>query len=137
MYNVVLAVGDDEERAIDQAEFVSQLPEAEDQVVTHVVHTLHGEERDVPEAMRRADRVASVRRALEHLDEKGVSAKSQDISEPVADSIIDLADDLDADLIVVGGRKRSPAAKAVLGSVTQQVILNTNRPVTVAGTRTD
>lgn len=137
MYNVVVAVGDDEERAIDQAEFVSNLPESAEEVVAHVVHTLHGDEREVPEAMRRADRVASVRRALEYLEAKNVTAKAQDISEPVADSIIDLADDLDADLIVVGGRKRSPAAKAVLGSVTQQVILNTDRPVTVAGRRTD
>lgn len=137
MYNVVVAVGDDEERAVDQAEFVSNLPESAEEVVAHVVHTLHGEEREVPEAMRRADRVAAVRRALDYLEEKNVTAKAQDISEPVADSIIDLADDLDADLIVVGGRKRSPAAKAVLGSVTQQVILNTNRAVTVAGRRID
>lgn len=137
MYTVVVAVGDDEERAVDQAEFVSALPEASEEVVAHVVHTLHGEERDVPEAMRRADRVASVRRALDHLEERNVAAKAQDISEPVAESIIDLADDVDADLVVVGGRKRSPAAKAVLGSVTQQVILNTNRPVTVAGERID
>lgn len=137
MYNVVLAVGDDEDRALDQADFVASLPQAAEEVIAHVVHTLHGEERKAPESMRRADRVATVRRALDHFEQHNITAKAQDISEPVADSIIDLADDIDADLIVVGGRKRSPAAKAVLGSVTQQVILNTNRAVTVAGNRTD
>lgn len=137
MYTVVLAVGDDEDRAIDQADFVSQLPDAAETVVAHVVHTLHGEEREVPEAMRRADRVASVRRAMAYLEDHDVTVKAQDISSPVGEAIIDLADDLDADLIVMGGRKRSPTAKAVLGSVTQQVILNTDRPVTVAGTRRD
>lgn len=137
MYHVVLAVGDDEDRALDQAAFVAALPQAAEEVIAHVVHTLHGEEREAPEEMRRADRVVSVRRALEHLEQRNVTANAQDISEPIADSIIDLADELDADLIVVGGRKRSPTAKAVLGSVTQQVILNTNRAVTVAGNRTD
>jgi nucleotide-binding universal stress UspA family protein len=137
MYTVVLAVGDDEDRALDQADFVSRLPNAESEIDVHVVHTLHGEEREVPEAMRRADRVASVRRAMEYLEDRDVAITAQDISEPIAESIIDLADDLDADLIVMGGRKRSPTAKAVLGSVTQQVILNTNRAVTVAGQRVD
>lgn len=137
MYTVVLAVGNDEDRAIQQAEFVTNLPESAEAVTAHVVHTLQEAERDAPESMRRADRVISVRRALEHLEDHNVTATAQDISEPVAESIIDLADDKDADLIVVGGRKRSPAAKAVLGSVTQQVILNTNRPVTVTGDRID
>ena len=137
MYNVVVAVGDDEERALDQADFVARLPQAAEEVIAHVVHTLHGEEREAPQEMRRADRVASVRSVLEYLEQRNVTAKAQDISEPIADSIIDLADDLDADLVVVGGRKRSPTAKAVLGSVTQQVILNTDRAVTVAGKRRD
>ena len=46
-----------------------------------------------------------------------------------AEEIVSAADSLDARFVVVGGRKRSPAGKAVFGSVTQAVILNADRPV--------
>ena len=39
------------------------------------------------------------------------------------------AADVDADAICVSGRKRRPTGKAVFGSVTQDVILGTERPV--------
>jgi len=44
--------------------------------------------------------------------------------------IVELVEELDADLVVVGGRKRSPTGKAVFGSVAQEVLLNSPRPVT-------
>jgi nucleotide-binding universal stress UspA family protein len=50
-----------------------------------------------------------------------------------AQAIIDVADEADADLIVVGGRRRSLAGKALFGSVTQRVILNAGRSVLVTG----
>lgn len=50
------------------------------------------------------------------------------VGEPVAE-IVDLADELDASYVVVGGRRRTPVGKAVFGSVTQAVLLNADRPV--------
>ncbi len=44
--------------------------------------------------------------------------------------IVALAKELDADLVLVGGRNRSPAGKAVFGSTTQEVLLNAPCPVT-------
>ena len=46
------------------------------------------------------------------------------------EKIVELAKDLDADLVLVGGRKRSPAGKAVFGSTAQEVMLNAPCPVT-------
>ena len=48
------------------------------------------------------------------------------------EEIVAYADEMDASYIVVGGRRRSPAGKALFGSVTQSVLLDTDRPVLVA-----
>jgi len=43
--------------------------------------------------------------------------------------VLEYADEVDARYIVVGGRSRSPTGKALFGSVTQSILLNTERPV--------
>lgn len=50
------------------------------------------------------------------------------VGSPV-DSILEVADEIDARYLVIGGRKRSPAGKVVFGSVTQSVLLDAKRPV--------
>ena len=50
---------------------------------------------------------------------------------PVAESIIELSDELGVDEVVLCGRKRSPAGKALFGSVTQSVALESVVPVTI------
>lgn len=47
-----------------------------------------------------------------------------------AQEIIDEGERQDARHVVVGGKHRSPVGKAVLGSITQSVLLGTDRPVT-------
>ncbi len=44
--------------------------------------------------------------------------------------LVELADEIDADMIVLGGRGRSPAGKALFGSTTQEVLLGSPCPVT-------
>ena len=49
----------------------------------------------------------------------------------IADTLLGLVDNLDADLLVIGARQRSPVGKALLGSVAQAVILHASVPVLV------
>lgn len=48
---------------------------------------------------------------------------------PVAETIIDVAHELDAGYLVIGGRHRSPVGKALFGSVPQTVLMDAERPV--------
>lgn len=49
----------------------------------------------------------------------------------VADAILDHAERVQADLIVLGARKRTPVGKFLLGSTTQRVLLDSSAPVLV------
>ncbi|QIO24955.1 universal stress protein [Haloarcula sp. JP-L23] len=77
--------------------------------------------------------VEAVREAKEHLEDLGVDVELLESSGAPADEILVYAEEYDVDQICVGGRKRSPTGKALFGSVTQEVILGTNRPVLVCG----
>jgi nucleotide-binding universal stress UspA family protein len=52
-------------------------------------------------------------------------------SEDVSSAILRLAADAGADLLVIGARRRSPVGKALLGSVTQNLVLEADIPVLV------
>ena len=51
--------------------------------------------------------------------------------ENTAATILELAENADAELLVIGARRRSPVGKAFLGSVTQTLILDADIPVLV------
>lgn len=48
-----------------------------------------------------------------------------------ADEIIEYADAVEANLVVIAPRKRSSVGKAMFGSVAQDVMLNTERPTLI------
>ncbi|WP_336037576.1 universal stress protein [Halobacterium yunchengense] len=136
MYRVLVPVDDDVERALAQADYVAGLPDAAESVEAVLLFVFTGDTSDLPEDVQQfksATRVQSVRRARERLEEAGVSVQVRDDSGDTTEDILEDAEEFDADAIVLGGRKRSPAGKAIFGSVTQSVILNTDRPVVVTG----
>jgi nucleotide-binding universal stress UspA family protein len=80
-----------------------------------------------------AKRTVSIREARETLADAGVDSTVEarlTNGDGEGDRIADLADELDADLVIVGGRGRTPAGKAVFGSTAQTVLLAADCPVT-------
>jgi nucleotide-binding universal stress UspA family protein len=133
MYEILLPVDDDEDRAATQTAHVVDLPLRPDDVRVTLTHVLHGAEKRAPEAMRAPQRVGTVRQARDRLEDAGIAVQIMEAGAPPAQGILELAAEVDADLIVMGGRKRSATAKAVFGSTTQEVIHETALPVTVTG----
>lgn len=136
MYQVLVPVDLDEDRALAQARFVADLPTASENVQATLLFVFTGDQEELPDELQQfksGERIGSVRRSRETLEEAGVSVSVFDESGDPEDIITRYAAEEDPDLIVLGGRKRSPVGKAIFGSVAQSVILNTDRPVAVTG----
>ncbi|QIB73508.1 universal stress protein [Halogeometricum borinquense] len=128
MYHVVIGIDDEETHAHRCVEAVVNLPGDPDEKKVTLIHSFI----DNPSGAS-ATQVHSVREAGEMLEEHGIEYTVEESSGDPANAIVSVGDETDADLIVVGGRKRSPAGKALFGSVTQSVILGATRPVMVTG----
>ena len=137
MYTILLPVDADEDRARGQAAFVAELPSADTDVTAIVTHALTKEETEAPEEIRSVERISTVKLVRDYLQDHDVAVELAEGTQPPADGIIDLAEEFDVDQIVMGSRKRSPTGKAVFGSVSQQVLLEADDPVTVVGSRAE
>lgn len=136
MYEVLVPVDMNEDRARAQARFVADLPAADESVQATLLFVFDGTDEEMPDELKQfksADRIASVRRSREVLEDAGVDVTLLDESGDPAKAITAVADTVEPDLVVLGGRKRSPVGKAIFGSVAQSVILNSDHPVAVTG----
>ena len=130
MYRVLMPVDSSETRALAQASYVADLPNAAEEVEAILLYVFTG--KDAGSESRDVTRIGSIRRAREHLEEHGVTVRIREDSVDAVDAILNQADEQDVNSLVLGGRKRSPAGKALFGSVTQRVMLEGNRPVLVS-----
>jgi nucleotide-binding universal stress UspA family protein len=128
MQNVLLGIDGNVDRAVTQAETVLELLDT-DNITVFLLHDFV----DNPEGAS-VTQVDSVKRAEEMFEDAGIEVELREGSGDPAESIIETAEEIDADAICVAGRKRSPAGKMLFGSVTQKVILNTERPVLTCST---
>ncbi|MEF8828915.1 MAG: universal stress protein [Haloarcula sp.] len=126
MYEIVAGIDKSEARGTAIAEAITEIPMDASEVRVTLLHDFE----ENPEGAS-VDQVASIRRAREVLEEAGVEVSLEESSGEPADAILRLADEQDADMIVVAGRKRTPTGKVLFGSVTQSVILGTDRSVLV------
>lgn len=128
MYHIVMAVDKSEERAVSEADAVLGLPRDPSDIHVTILHDFT----DNPSGAS-VTQVSSVRRAQDKLEDAGVDVELTESSGDPAEAIISTADELDADMIVLAARKRTPTGKVLFGSVTQAVLLGTDRPVLVCG----
>jgi nucleotide-binding universal stress UspA family protein len=77
-----------------------------------------------------ASRHATVRELTDAFDESGLEYSIRGQVGEHGETIVELANEVGADRVIVGGRKRSPTGKAVFGSTAQEVMLNAPCPVT-------
>lgn len=64
------------------------------------------------------------------LEKEGVEVEvRRDVVPDVAQLVLEVAEETDAELVVVGIRHRSPVGKALMGSVSQRVLLDARCPV--------
>lgn len=79
---------------------------------------------------KRTSAVRDVTDALEAAPGDTVVEIRGEVTDDVGEAIVAFAKEVGADRVFVGGRKRSPAGKAVFGSTAQHVLLNADCPVT-------
>jgi nucleotide-binding universal stress UspA family protein len=77
------------------------------------------------------DQLEEVRRALAATLPGGDDAVQvrQVVAQDVAEAVLAVAEELDAALVVLGIRRRTPVGKLLMGSVAQRVILDAECPV--------
>jgi len=126
MTDVLLTIDKNEERAVEQARTILDLFDTEDLEV-EILHVFE----DNPQGAS-IQQLGSARKARDLLEDAGVKVTLVEDSGHPAKAIVDRAEELDVDVISLAGRKRSPTGKLVFGSVTQDVLLDTERSVLVS-----
>lgn len=144
MYHLLIAVDGDEARVAKQIETLRSLPGHDEMRVTalYVHETVDAPADEAGRAVIESineeidalqglpDTVRTVTDAVEDL---GIPVEVTERTGDAPQEVLAEADERDADAILLGARKRSPAGKALFGSVTQRVIIDGDRPVIVAG----
>ena len=130
MYEILVAIDDEDEHVAAQMDAIEDMVAVTDEMVVYLIHVFTDNQ---PGAS--IQQIEGVRDAKQRLESLGIEVRLVETSGDPAEEIRKYAEKYSVDQICVGGRKRSPTGKALFGSVTQDVILGTAKPVLVCGVK--
>lgn len=146
MYRVLVPVDDNDERAEKQIDTIESLPSVDEEIEAHVVYVY--EEIEMPgesggfasayldELNESLDELRdppeTVGKVADAMEARGIDAEVHELVGDPAEAILTASRELEADMMLMGVRDRSPIGKVVFGSVSQKVILGSEVPVLVA-----
>lgn len=140
MYRVLLAIDTNQER-MDQAVKTVMDLQGHEKISVTALNVF--EEFDATDEGGRVDSESlydesnipeSVELARERLENTDIETTVRREHGKPAETILRVASEIDANAIVMTGRKRSPTGKVLFGSVTQSVLLSAECPVIVTTT---
>lgn len=136
---ILIAVEDNEDRMRSVVDHAAEIAES---LSAHVVlyhvyepesfeNLLSARDIDSADPGELARQNATVEAAAAALKEAGVDFSIEASTGDPAEEVTSYIGSHDVDHVFVGGRKRSPAGKALLGSTSQQVMVETDVPCTL------
>lgn len=131
MHRILVPIDENEERTEHQAEYVASLPVDTGNLEVTLLHVVEADYEGAP--TKEFEDVPGAMAAVEEIREAGITVEYEQRGGPVARNILDAVEDLEADEIVIAGRKRSGVMKVVIGSVTRDVLRAAECAVTVVG----
>jgi nucleotide-binding universal stress UspA family protein len=131
MFKTILWATDGSEAADRALPFAKALAQGDDRalVVVHAKELLQGER---PLHAGEHEREAKIRRQVDEARAEGLDATFKlvtGVPSGAAHMIVDVAREVDADLIIVGTRGHTPIVELLLGSVTQRLLHIATCPV--------
>lgn len=130
MYKILVAIDDKDEHVAAQMDAIEDMVAVSDETVVYLIHVFTDNQSGAS-----IHQIEGVRDAKQRLESLGLEVRLVETSGDPAEEIRKYAEEYDVNQICVGGRKRSPTGKALFGSVTQDVILGTAKPVLVCGVK--
>jgi nucleotide-binding universal stress UspA family protein len=141
MDSIVLAIGPNEtERLTDLATSVIDIaaPTGAAVILLHVfteeefnnaISNLEYQFDNRPSPNHVAERHSSIKDTAERMEQQDIEYSIRGAVGEHSSLVLREANEQDADMVVVGGSKRSPTGKAMFGSTAQDILLNADCPV--------
>jgi nucleotide-binding universal stress UspA family protein len=130
MYHILVPIDGSEDRVRAQAETIADLPTKTDQLTVTIQRVFQEEDRAETTSV---NQLPAGKLAMQLLSDADIDVETRTDEGKPASVIIHTAEEIEADHIVLGGRKRSPVGSLLFGSVSQAVVLDTSLPVTITG----